>query len=43
MFVEVERLRIELPCEGFDLFGVDRLGRAGEALSHLKVVEIEGA
>jgi len=39
--VEMEGLRVELPGEGLDLLGIERMDAAGEALADLDVVEIE--
>jgi hypothetical protein len=38
--VEVERLRIELPGEGFDLLLVDQVSIGLESLSGMEVLEI---
>ena len=41
VIVEVKRLRIELPCKRLDLCRVNGARFAGEALPHLKIIEIE--
>ena len=39
--IEMERLRIELLGEGFDLIGINAVGLADKALTHRKVFKIE--